>query len=121
MPLSVPDTFTPSVNQGEMPMTPATGPWVSPMRNSAPGLLQQTGQTLSQAGDVTTKLGNTIGDAVQQTVDGAQAKAAETQFLKSSQAILYDPQSGYFNTRGMDAQTQSAAHAQRRRSFSVGY
>ncbi len=109
MPLTVPDIFAPSVPVQPMPFVAATAPLVVPMHNAAPGLLQQTGQTLSQAGEVATEQGNTIGDAVQQTVDGAQAKAAETQFLKSSQAILYDPQGGYFNTRGMDAQTQSAA------------
>jgi murein DD-endopeptidase MepM/ murein hydrolase activator NlpD len=91
---------------GPIPTTPATGPWVSPMKNSAPGLLQQTGSTLMAAGDTEARLGDTIGDRVQETMDDAQTKSAETQFLKSSQDLLYSPQGGYLNTRGLDAQTQ---------------
>lgn len=109
---ATPSIFAPSVAEGDTPMSPATSPWVRPMRNSAPGLLQQTGQTLDQAGALETRVGNTIGDAVQQTMDGAATKAAETQFLKSSQDILSNPQSGYLNSRGMDAQTQWNAAAQ---------
>jgi hypothetical protein len=76
------------------------------MRNAAPGLLVQTGQTLSQAGEMASRLGNTIGDRVQATMDDAVTKAAETQFLKSSQDLLYNSQSGYLNARGMNAQTE---------------
>jgi len=93
-------------------MTPATGPWVSPMKNAAPGLLQQTGQVLGQMADQEAKLGNTIGDAVQQTVNDGMMKNALTQFQKTSQDILYDPQSGYLNTRGINAQTQWQPTAQ---------
>src|SRR5262249_32611295 len=102
----VPETFAPSVSQGDMPAVPAPGPWVSPMKNSAPGLLQQTGQTLLQAGDRAAQLGNTIGDRVQETMDDAMTKSAETQFLKSSQDVLSNPQSGYLFTRGLNAQAQ---------------
>lgn len=84
----VPETFAPSVSQGETPLTPATGPWVSPMRNSAPSLLSQTGQTLSQAGDTMARLGNTIADRVQDTVNEAQTKAAENQFLQQALPAL---------------------------------
>lgn len=101
----VPDSFAPSVSQGEMPMTPATGPWVSPMKNRAPSLLQQTGATLTQAGDLEARLGDTIGDRVQETMDSALTKSAETQFLKGAQDVLYNPQAGYLNTRGLNAQT----------------
>jgi murein DD-endopeptidase MepM/ murein hydrolase activator NlpD len=103
---TVPEIFAPSVNQGDMPMTPASSPWVSPMRNSAPGLLQQTGQTLDQTGAAETHLGNTIGDAIRTTVNDGMLKGAVTQFQKSVQSILTDPQSGYLFTRGMSAQTQ---------------
>jgi murein DD-endopeptidase MepM/ murein hydrolase activator NlpD len=103
---TVPETFAPSVSQGETPMVPATGPWVSPMKNSAPSLLVQTGDTLARTGAQATQLGNTIVDAAQQTTDSARIKAAETQFLKSAQGILYNPQGGYLNTRGMNAQDQ---------------
>jgi hypothetical protein len=102
----VPENFAPSVTQGDSPMVPATGPWVSPMRNHAPSLLAQTGATLSEAGAEASRLGNTIGDHVQETMDASLTKSAETQFLKSSQDLLYNPQGGYLNTRGLDAQTQ---------------
>jgi murein DD-endopeptidase MepM/ murein hydrolase activator NlpD len=105
---TVPDTFAPSVTQGDSPMVPATGQWTSPIRNHAPSLLGQTGATLSDAGSASTHVGNEIANAVQQTVDGAQTKAAETQFIKASQDVLYNPQGGYLNTRGMDAQAQWA-------------
>lgn len=79
------------------------------MKNAAPGLLMQTGQTLSQTGDASTKLGNTIADATQATMDDAMTRASETQFLRGAQDILNNPQSGYLNTRGMNAQTQAPA------------
>lgn len=104
----VPETFAPSVSQGEMPMTPASGPWVSPMRNAAPGQMQQMGQTLMQAGDMEARLGNTIGDRVQETMDDAMTKAAETQFLQSAL-----PQLGqYKTTEGINATQQFDPTAQ---------
>lgn len=104
----VPDNFAPGVSQGEMPMTPAGGPWVSPMRNSAPGLLQQTGQTLTQAGDMEARLGNTIGDRVQETVDDGMTKAAVNQFLGSALPTLGQ----YKTTEGMNATRQFDPAAQ---------
>jgi hypothetical protein len=50
--------------------------------------------TLSEAGAEASRLGNTIGDHVQETMDASLTKSAETQFLKSSQDLLYNPQSG---------------------------
>jgi murein DD-endopeptidase MepM/ murein hydrolase activator NlpD len=102
----VPETFGPSVALSETPMTPATGPWVSPMKNRAPSLLQQTGDTLSRAGAEASAIGNTIGDRVQDTMNAALTKSAETSFLKTAQDLLYNPESGYLNTRGLNAQTQ---------------
>ena len=74
-PGEVPSTFAPDVAQGDMPMVPASSPWVSPMKNSAPSLLSQTGAVLTQTGDTEAKLGNTIADRVQETMDSAQAQA----------------------------------------------
>jgi murein DD-endopeptidase MepM/ murein hydrolase activator NlpD len=102
----VPETFAPSVAQTETPMVPATGPWISPMKNRAPSLLQQTGDTLAAAGREASALGNTIGDHVQETMDAALTKSAETSFLKTSQDLLTNPQTGYLNTRGLNAQTE---------------
>jgi len=85
-------------------MVPASGPWVSPMRNLRPAQIEQQGQTVAAAGGAVSRIGNEIGDAVRQTVDVAQTKAAETQFLKTSQDILNNPKTGYLYTRGLNAQ-----------------
>jgi murein DD-endopeptidase MepM/ murein hydrolase activator NlpD len=98
----VPDTFTPSVSQGETPLSPASSPWVSPMKNAAPGLLSQTGQTLTEAGDTETRVGDTIGDRVQATMDDAQTKAAENQFLQAALPALGQ----YRTTEGINATQQ---------------
>ena len=105
---ATPSVFAPSVATDPMPMVPATSPYVAPMKNFAPGLLTQTGQTLAQTGEVEARAGNTIGDAAQNTVNDGMMKSALMQFQKSSQDILYNPQSGYLNTRGIDAQSQMA-------------
>lgn len=104
----VPDTFAPSVSEGEEPLTPAASPWVSPMKNAAPGLLQQTGETMMRAGDTAAKLGSTIGDRVQETMDDAQTKAAETQFLQASLPVLGQ----YKTTEGINATQQFDPAAQ---------
>ena len=89
-------------------MSPATGPWVSPMKNSAPSLLQQTGQTMTQGGDTMARLGNTIGDRVQETLDDAQTKAAENRFLQASLPLLGQ----YKTTEGINATQQFDPTAQ---------
>lgn len=101
-PGEVPSTFAPSVGQQPLPMTPATSPWVRPMQNAAPGELQKTGQTLMQAGDTEAHIGNTIGDAVQTTMDDAQTKAAENQFLQPALQALGQ----YKTTEGINATQQ---------------
>lgn len=91
-----------------MPTVPTGGPWVAPMRNAAPGALQQTGQTLEQQGAGEMRLGNTIGDRVQDTMNDANTKAAETQFLKSSLPLLGQ----YKTTEGLNATNQFDPTAQ---------
>lgn len=96
---ATPGTFAPNVNQGEMPLTPAAAPTVRPMRNAAPGLLQQTGQALSQAGETAERIGNTIGDRVQETMDDASVRNAQTAFLGAANDIA----TRYTHSLGMDA------------------
>jgi len=105
---TVPETFAPSVSQSETPLSPAGGPWVSPMRNRAPQLLEQTGETLIQAGDTAARLGNTIGDRVQATMDEALTKSAETKFLQSALPLVDQ----YHTTEGLNAVTQFDPTAQ---------
>ncbi|MDR3798422.1 MAG: M23 family metallopeptidase [Terracidiphilus sp.] len=99
MSITVPDTFAPSVTQGSTPMTPATGPWVSPMKNAAPGLLMQTAQTVMQAGETAARIGNTVGDRIQETFDDASARNAQTTFLNTANGIA----TRYTHTLGKDA------------------
>lgn len=105
---TVPDTFAPGVSQGDMPAVPANGPWVAPMRNAAPGQLLQTSQTTSGVGAEEMRLGNTIGDRVQETMDDATTKAAENQFLQSALPAL----GSYKTTEGINATNQYDPTAQ---------
>jgi murein DD-endopeptidase MepM/ murein hydrolase activator NlpD len=98
-PGEVPSTFAPSVSEGETPMSPTNSPYVAPMRNAAPGQLEQTGATLTQAGEMASKIGNTIADRVQETMDDAQTKAAENQFLQAALPTLGQ----YKNSQGINA------------------
>lgn len=109
----VPSGYAPSVTQGDTPMSPVSSPWVSPMKNSAPSLLQQTGQTLMQGGDMAAKLGNTIGDRVQETMDDAQTKAAQNQFLQSALSTVgqYKTTEGINATQQFDTAAQAIAKA----------
>ncbi len=91
--------FAPSVNQGDTPMIPAAGPWVRPMRNAAPGEMLQAGTATTGAGSDEQKIGNTIGDRVQETMDDANTKAAENQFLQGALPALAQ----YKTTQGDNA------------------
>lgn len=93
----------PSVDTTAMPADNYTAPGVAPVRNAAPEQLQNLGQVAQQAGTLEMRTGATIGDRVQEVVDGAQTKSAETAALKSAQDILYNPQSGYFTQQGKAA------------------
>lgn len=104
----VPSIFAPTVTMEPMPFVPATAPMVRPMKNSSGSLLQQTGQTLTQAGDTEMKLGNTIGDRVQETMDDASTKAAENQFLQGALPLLDQ----YKSTEGINATQQFDPTAQ---------
>lgn len=94
-----PSTFAPSVAEGEEPLSPATSPWVRPMKNSAPGEIEQTGQALSEAGAFESKLGETIGDRVQETMDAANVRNADTAFMTAANDIV----ARYTHSLGSDA------------------
>jgi hypothetical protein len=76
---------------------------VNPMRNAAPGQQQQSGADTQKLGDVTTD----IGERIQNQLDNAMAKQAETGFLKnvlditSGDGTQQNP--GYLNLKGQDA------------------
>lgn len=101
-------TFAPDVSQGETPMSPAEAPFIRPMRDGAPEEMQQAGAVAQRAGDVATHIGNTIGDAVQNTVDDAATKGAENQFLQSAVPLVGQ----YSATEGINATQQFEPTAQ---------
>lgn len=103
---TVPQSFVPQVGQTAMNPTPVQAPNVAPMQNRNPEQMQQFGQTLQQTGGMEFRTGQTIGDRVQEQMDDANTKAAETSFLQASQSILYDPEKGYFNQLGKAAVDQ---------------
>lgn len=107
-PQATPRTFAPEVNDTETPMSPASAPVVRPMRNGAPGQLQQTGDTLEQAGETAMHVGDTIGDRVQDTMDEASTKAAENQFLQKALPVVAQ----YSSTEGINATQQFEPAAQ---------
>jgi hypothetical protein len=107
-PGEVPSDFAPSVTEGAIPMSPASAPGVIPMRNAAPGQMQQFGDTLTQQGDFEAKLGNTIADRIQETMDAAATKDAENQFLSTALPAL----GKYKTTEGINAVNQFDSSAQ---------
>lgn len=96
----------PSVGQTAINPTPVQAPNVLPMQNRNPEQLENLGQTLQQTGGMEFRTGQTIGDRVQEQMDDANTKAAETAFLQTSQGILHDPDKGYFRQMGKNAVDQ---------------
>lgn len=92
----------PVIDQTAANPTPFAAPGVQPFRNDAPQQLEQFGQTLKQVGSVATQTGQTIGDRLAEQVDDAKVKSAEAKALSQAQAINYDPQNGFLNSRGQN-------------------
>ncbi|MGB7985110.1 MAG: M23 family metallopeptidase [Terracidiphilus sp.] len=94
-------------------MSPTSSLYVTPMRNAAPGQLEQTGAAATAAGMTMYKTGSTIADRVQDTMDEAQTKAAENQFLQTALPTLgqYKTTEGINATNQWDSTAQSIAKA----------
>src|ERR1035441_6039517 len=73
----VPDSFVPSATTSPLGVSPMSATPVNPMRNAAPEQELQSGAATQRAGEVTTD----IGDRIQNQLDNAMAKQAETGFL----------------------------------------
>lgn len=98
----VPTTFVPGVDEQPSQTPRQGGPFVAPAENGAPALAQRTGAALEQAGLGLMSQGQTLGQRVRETVDLAQTKAAETQFLQNALPVL----SKYKTTEGLNASQQ---------------
>lgn len=66
---------------------------------------QRLGATLQQAGEQSMRTNQEIGLRIQNELDDANVKAAETKFIQASTDRLHG-QNGYMNTRGSDAINQ---------------
>jgi murein DD-endopeptidase MepM/ murein hydrolase activator NlpD len=99
----VPDQFVPSATTSPLGVSPVSATPVDAMRNAAPEQMQQSGAATQRLGETT----NDIGERIQNQLDNAMAKQAETGFLKnvlnitSGDGTAANP--GYLNLRGQDA------------------
>ena len=100
---TVPDQFVPSATTSPLGVNPMSATTVDPMRNAAPGQMQQSGADTQKLGEVT----NDIGERIQNQLDNAMAKQAETGFIQkvmnitSGDGTAANP--GYLNLKGQDA------------------
>ena len=101
---TVPSSFVPQVNTQDGGMVPLQAPGVEPVRNIAADQQVQMGQAMTRAGNVAWNVGSNIQDAI----DEAGAKAADVQFLQSTQQLL-NGQNGYMNMQGVDAESNFQA------------
>lgn len=72
---------------------------VEPMKNFAPEQMVKQGQAVQQAGQTAMK----IADMLQDQIDDADTKAADSFFTARAQKIMLDPQNGYMTTIGVQA------------------
>jgi murein DD-endopeptidase MepM/ murein hydrolase activator NlpD len=86
---------------GEVPLQ---APGVEPVRNLAADQQVQLGEAMTRAGNVAWNVGSNIQDKI----DEAGAKAADVQFLQSTQQLL-NGQNGYMNMQGVDAESNFQA------------
>jgi hypothetical protein len=94
--------IVPVVDQNT-PGNPAVqAPTVAPMRNYAPQQIEQLGQATEQAGLASMRTNQAIGERIQEQMDDANVKAAESKFIQSATDILHGDK-GYMNQRGADA------------------
>lgn len=101
---TVPSSFVPQANLQDGGEVPLQAPGVEPVRNLAADQEVQMGQAMTRAGNVAWNVGSNIQDAI----DEAGAKAADVQFLQSTQQLL-NGQNGYMNMQGVDAESNFQA------------
>jgi hypothetical protein len=94
--------IVPVIDPSTSQMPAVQAPSVAPMQDHSPEQTQRLGATLQQAGEQSLRTNQDIGLRIQEQLDDANVKAAETKFIQSSTDILHG-QNGYMNTRGADA------------------
>lgn len=96
---TVPIIDTPQQELGAGGFQPFAAPGVEPMKNFAPEQMIKQGQAIQAAGQTMMK----VGDQIQDQIDDANTKAADSFFTARAQKILLDPEGGYMNTIGVQA------------------
>ena len=101
---TVPSSFVPQADTQDRGEVPLQAPGVEPVRNLAADQQVQLGEAMTRVGNVAWNVGSNIQDAI----DEAGAKAADVQFLQSTQQLL-NGQNGYMNMQGVDAESNFQA------------
>ena len=96
---TVPIIDSPSVAPEVGGAQPFAAPGVEPMRNFAPEQISKLGAATQNAGQTMIK----IGEMVQDQIDDANTKAADSWYTSQAQKVLFDPKEGYLNSIGIKA------------------
>src|SRR5215831_6712414 len=111
----MPPMLVPRVTADPSRTPDLSAPQVAPVQNARPQQIEQLGEAMTRAGSAAFQTGQTIGDKVQETVDDANVRSAETSFLQNAQGVVTD----YTHKLGKDAMdayqpaTEALAKAQK--------
>lgn len=97
--MQVPVIDTPSVNPEAGGAQPFAAPGVESMKNFAPEQISKAGAAQQASGQSMMK----VGEMLQDQIDDANTKAADSWYTAQAQRILFDPQKGYLNSIGLSA------------------
>lgn len=96
---TVPVIDTPTQQLEAGGMQPFVAPGVEPVRNFAPEQIVKSGQATQASGIQMMK----AAEAIQDQIDDANTKAADSYFTSKAQEILMSKESGYLNSIGLKA------------------
>jgi lysozyme family protein len=96
---TVPIIDSPTVSPEVGGPQPFVAPGVEPVRNFQPEQGAKLGAATQAAGQTMIK----IGDMLQDQIDDANTKAADSWYTSQAQKVLFDPKEGYLNSIGIKA------------------
>jgi lysozyme family protein len=96
---TVPIIDSPSVAQDVGGVQPFAAPGVETMKNFAPEQISKQGAATQAAGQTMIK----VGEMIQDQIDDANTKAADSWYTSQAQKLLFDPKGGYLNSIGLKA------------------
>ena len=112
MPMT-PSSFVPSERLSPGDGVYSQAPSVAPEKDYAPQQIESMGQATSQLGGTELRTGQAMTDRIGETIDDANVKQAETQFITGGNAIArgYMQTAGNNAIQGYDSATQALAKA----------